>query len=350
MIRRRSMTTLFAAVALSPVAVATALPLLAAAPAFAQDFPEESSWPASECRTLGIKMPPRSARLASGTIAYPQGVVEKMVAIGKAGGMQVDRREEFFWSLLTPAKLKAERDAFQKTLAAAGYVLKPMGEEDHPDEHIILFLAQKKGASGGNATVPGFWSVGKEFQALVLGAAPGVLGPKVVPKVYTEKQKQGFALIDAVEAKNVEEVKALLAAGADPNARSKHDQTPLMRAAMIKRSDLAEILLKAGADPNVATKDMSPLQIAAMGEQLDLIEMLLQQKADINWATPADGVTALHVAAMLGKEGSVDLLLEKGADTTLRTKDDGRTAGEKALRNGHAAIAAKIEAANRYSI
>lgn len=331
-----------------PLATASAiavLPFVTAAPAVAQDFPEEYDWPSNQSRLTGIKMPPRTIRSASGTTAYPKGVVERMVSIGKTAGMQVDRREEFFWSSLTTAQLKSERDIFNKNLTAAGYTIKAMGEEDHPDEHIIFFLAQKKGSPAGNGTVPGFWTVGTTFQGLIMGAAPGVLGPKVVPKVYTEKEKQGFALIEAVENKKVDEVKALLKKGVDPNSRSKYGQTPLMRAVMNDRPDLAEILLEAGADPNLGTKDMNPLQIAAMGQQVDLIEMLLQNKADINLATPEDGITALHVAAMLGKDKAVDMLLEKGADTTLRTKSDGRTAREMAMRNNHSEIAEKIRAA-----
>src|SRR5688500_7479067 len=81
-----------------PVAAATAagiavLPLVAAKPAAAQEYPEEYDWPSSESRITGIKMPPRAIRLASGTTAYPAGVIERMAGNGKAAGMQVERRE-----------------------------------------------------------------------------------------------------------------------------------------------------------------------------------------------------------------------------------------------------------------
>jgi hypothetical protein len=318
-----------------------ALPLFTATPAAAQDFPEEYDWPSNLSKITKVKMPPHTSRLASGATAYPKGVVEKMIANGKAAGMQVDRREEFFWYSQPSAQLQAERNIFHKNLTAAGYTVKMLGEADFPDEHVIYFVAQKKGAPTGNGTVPGFWSVGKEFQALVLGAAAGVLGPKVVPKVYTAKEQLGFDLIAAVEAKNPEQVKAMLAKGADVNARSKYKQTPLMRAVMNDRPDIAEILLNAGADPNLGTTDLNPLMIATMGEQMALLDMLVAHKANVNFATEESGTTSLHLAALLGKTRAAEFLLENGADIALRDQR-GRSARDVALQNKHNDIAAKI--------
>jgi ankyrin repeat protein len=48
-------------------------------------------------------------------------------------------------------------------------------------------------------------------------------------------------------------LKALLAAGADPNVRDKDGATPLHMAAYASRTQHAQILLEAGADPLLKT-------------------------------------------------------------------------------------------------
>lgn len=50
-------------------------------------------------------------------------------------------------------------------------------------------------------------------------------------------------------------LKALLAAGANPNVRDKNGATPLHMAAFATRSEHAQLLLKAGADPLLKTNE-----------------------------------------------------------------------------------------------
>jgi uncharacterized protein len=52
----------------------------------------------------------------------------------------------------------------------------------------------------------------------------------------------------------IEQLKMLIASGADLNARNRSDLTPLMNAAQLNRYDMTHILLKAGADPELKTK------------------------------------------------------------------------------------------------
>jgi ankyrin repeat protein len=49
----------------------------------------------------------------------------------------------------------------------------------------------------------------------------------------------------------LEQLKLLIAAGADINARDKHGSPPLLTSAMLNRYDMAYILLQAGADPKM---------------------------------------------------------------------------------------------------
>ena len=162
-------------------------------------------------------------------------------------------------------------------------------------------------------------------------------------------------------------VKALLAHGANPNARLTtrvlkrvytagdgrlaKGATPYMRAARAGDVALMKILLAAGADPRL-TQDNgnSPLLLAAglgyrgpMGGTeamaLDAIAFSLEQGADID-AVNAAGDTAVHVAATAnfaesgtasGSLAIVKYLTERGARPDVRNKQ-GRTALESVLR------------------
>ena len=59
----------------------------------------------------------------------------------------------------------------------------------------------------------------------------------------------------AVAARNRDAAEALLARGADPNARQQVGYTPLMGAAAAGRSDIVELLLSRGADATLMSDD-----------------------------------------------------------------------------------------------
>jgi hypothetical protein len=53
----------------------------------------------------------------------------------------------------------------------------------------------------------------------------------------------------------LEALRMLLAAGADPNARNGNESTPVLGAAFFGRADCLEALLDAGADPSLADEN-----------------------------------------------------------------------------------------------
>ncbi len=87
--------------------------------------------------------------------------------------------------------------------------------------------------------------------ALKHGGNPNIVNTvQGVPPVY-----QCIMLLDHSRPRpRLEQLKMLIAAGADLNARNKNDITPLMQAVRFNRYDMAYLMLQAGADPALETK------------------------------------------------------------------------------------------------
>lgn len=163
----------------------------------------------------------------------------------------------------------------------------------------------------------------------------------------------------AVETGKVELVKALLAHGADPNARMTKDESPLPGdyvarngfvgasafwvAARASDLNLMRILVAAGADPKLPNRDnVTPLMVAAGATQTENrlppesqvlagVKLCLDLGNDVNVAG-RNGQTALHVAAALGEDDVIQFLFDHGAK--LGAKDRlGHTALDVAVTN-----------------
>ena len=113
--------------------------------------------------------------------------------------------------------------------------------------------------------------------------------------------------------------KALIATGADVNAKDKDQNTPLHTAATSNNSEVAEILIKAGADIHALDKDhFTPLHSAAVVNAVDVATKLIEAGADVVARDKYDA-TPLHVAAYYDAQKIARTLINAGAD--LRAKD-----------------------------
>jgi len=112
-------------------------------------------------------------------------------------------------------------------------------------------------------------------------------------------------------------LRALLAAGADPNKGAQYE---LPLAIAIQQSGKAgnepvKLLLDAGANPNLTTSFGEPVYFAAVGQSasLETLALLLDRGADLN-AMTGKGTTALIDAANTRNWKAALLLLQRGAD------------------------------------
>ena len=142
-------------------------------------------------------------------------------------------------------------------------------------------------------------------------------------------------------------VRALLEA--DPSlarAVSPDGFTALHYPAFFGRGDAVEVsraLLAAGADVNArSANDFSvlPLHSAVAGGHGAVAGLLIEAGADVN-ATQRHGWTPLHGAAQNGAAETVERLLAAGADPTA-TNEDGVAAADLAAGAGHADLAARL--------
>src|SRR3990167_7224855 len=80
-------------------------------------------------------------------------------------------------------------------------------------------------------------------------------------------------LITASHIGDLEAVKELLQAGADPNIVNRGGQTPLYWASYHGYLEIVRELLQAGADPNIAEKDgITPLMSAEKNRNFQLVK------------------------------------------------------------------------------
>jgi len=182
-----------------------------------------------------------------------------------------------------------------------------------------------------------------------------------------EKVNPDEALIFAAEKGELKQVKAMLEAGGNPNARDPRSTatgwTPLMHAAANGHTVVAAALLAAGAD--ISAKDegkdsntgfgfiyseggpdaareagfqmwRTPLAYAAANGQEETGRLLIERGADVKIVDRAKA-PPLHLAAEAGSAGLVTSLLSAGADLHARDRSK-ELAVHLAARQGHVEV------------
>ena len=125
-------------------------------------------------------------------------------------------------------------------------------------------------------------------------------------------------LAKAVRGKKTEDVKALIAKGADVNWFGTFDESLLMMALKDNQLEIAKILIDAGANINHADKSKNTaLMTAVKKNKIDVIKFLIAEKADVNCVNKANE-TPLLVTVQNNKADIAKMLIEAGADVNYK--------------------------------
>ena len=121
-------------------------------------------------------------------------------------------------------------------------------------------------------------------------------------------------LNEAAANNDVERIAALMAEGADVNARGGHGITPLCSAARAGALDAIAALVAKGADPNLGSgvNGWTPIMHAIHKHQPGSVTALIKAGADVN-ARGEGGHSALKLASDSGAPDIVKILLAHGA-------------------------------------
>eukprot|EP00928_Gymnodinium_smaydae_P083123 TRINITY_DN66383_c0_g1_i1.p1 TRINITY_DN66383_c0_g1~~TRINITY_DN66383_c0_g1_i1.p1 ORF type:complete len:400 (-),score=56.26 TRINITY_DN66383_c0_g1_i1:23-1222(-) len=164
--------------------------------------------------------------------------------------------------------------------------------------------------------------------------------PACGSRSFKEREWHRSALHYAAEQGNVDVMRLLLDARAEPNLQDGQYKIPLHLAIESENLDAVHLLINSKADMNVGHIAVgmatTPLIDAVYRNDQPLVHLLISAKADLNHKGKQD-MTALHVAARGRRKDIAAKLVEAGADTTLTA--GGKTAGDLAFKNGLADLA-----------
>lgn len=152
-------------------------------------------------------------------------------------------------------------------------------------------------------------------------------------------------LLAAVQRPNPADIRPLLAAGADADARAADGSTPMTYAAHFGDLDSVRALLAAGGDPNLTNRyGVGPLHEAALRADSSLLGLLLDAGASVDLALP-QGETPLMLASRTSGVDAVQLLIARGADVNVVEHWQGQTPLMYAAAHDRGEVAAALIAA-----
>ena len=154
------------------------------------------------------------------------------------------------------------------------------------------------------------------------------------------------ALMHAIDCNHLDAIKTLIAAGSDLEIRNHAGETPLTQAQMLGNRAAATLvkqamaqqvqagsliqaitqnqintvrqMLQAGADPNSHTDSLTALSQAAANGFVSIAKLLIAAGADLNYVAEATALPPLIYAAYRGQLAMVETLLVAGADVFIR--------------------------------
>jgi uncharacterized protein len=130
-------------------------------------------------------------------------------------------------------------------------------------------------------------------------------------------------LLEVAKTGDLDQVRQLLASGADVNCRGQHGMTPLLWASCGEHFEATRYLLSKGADVNyTGMREGSPLMLAAYAGQSKFISLYLEHGAEVNLALSTAGESALHMAAVKNRTEAAKLLIQAGANVNQCTHAD----------------------------
>lgn len=136
------------------------------------------------------------------------------------------------------------------------------------------------------------------------------------------------------------ELEKALSSGIDVNIQDKFGYTPLLRAVSVNRLDNVKFLVAKGADINIKENlgsDALNKAVYSRSNNIKMIKFLFEQGTDLNTKTKRPGNTPLHHASELGREDVLKWLLDKGADVNQKNNYT-ETPMHKAADQGHVNI------------
>jgi ankyrin len=231
---------------------------------------------------------------------YRTAAIQDAVYLGDVEAVKQYLEKIAEWEKANPQRAKAHITWLLQSAAQAG----------QPE---VVTVALEHGADPNAKGSDGSTPLHRAAMASVRGAEVVGLLLKHGAKPTALMAEGETPLVVAVSCGHSDIAAALLAGGADANARDGEGRTALHQAVHADQQRLGR--RKAGAqrvrfpwDPVVETNEQPVITVLASGG------------ANVN-ATDKRGVTPLHVAAYSGYDAAVDLLLANGANARVKTRE-----------------------------